>query len=404
MARRIAVALLVVVLTTLAAVPGVLAEDVPEARGIERVCPPPEDQIVDGLPPLPDAGAAHGDAIRCATDYQIIEGFEDETFRPGVPVTRGQVASLVARWLRTATGIELPEGTDTPFSDTEGTQHASAIHALAEFELVSGRLDGTFGPGDPLTRGQLAQTVVRAISFADVLHIDGPLPPSSSEVSFTDVHEDTQFADHIHSLAGIGVVQGDTAGVYNPGEPVTRGQLATFLMRAADYLDVHQRFKPSADREVFSFRLRAQDVVLPDPDEDAEGGDADQDVNGSDEDPTDPEGPPTPVSMTAVLIIDAFNGTLAYTLHIGDLEGPFGDTAGATLHVGKEGEVGPLVLNLAGGRSLDGARNGVATDVVHEADSILRFAEIVRSPADFYLQITTEQHPEGAVRGQLAPG
>ena len=366
-----------------------LAQTATEARGIERVCPPPEDVVGDDVPELPDAGETHGEAIVCAAQYGVIAGFDDGTFRPGLPVTRGQVASLLARWLQTATGITLPVPDEAAFTDTEGTTHADAIHALAEIGIVGGREDGTFGPGDPLTRGQLAQTVVRSISVADVLQIGGPLPPVDDGVDFTDVDDDTLFADAIRSLAGIGVVQGDTAGAYNPGETVTRGQLATFLMRAADYLDRYQRWKPTAESHVVLVRLRADQVV-----DDAGDDEDDPEDEGADQEASD-------ASAVAVLTINAFNGTMGYTLELDGLDGPFGEADGATLHLGVAGETGPMVLHIAEGSELDEATDGVVTGVVLESDSDVRFADLVALPDEAYLQIATEEHPQGAVRGQL---
>ncbi len=364
-----------------------LAQPATDARGIERVCPPPDDIVDDDVPELPDAGETHGEAIECAAQYGVIAGFDDGTFRPGLPVTRGQVASLLTRWLQTAIGITLPVPDEPAFLDTEGTTHADAIHALADLGIVGGREDGTFGPGEPLTRGQLAQTVVRSISVADVLQIDGPLPPEDDEVEFSDVEDDTLFADAIRSLAGIGVVQGDPEGAYNPGDTVTRGQLATFLMRSADYLDRYQRWKPTAETQVVVVRLRADQVVVEADDEDPETG---QD--------------PSNASATAVLYIDAFNGTMEYILDLDGLDGPYGGADGATIHLGVAGETGPMVLQLADGDELDAAadENGVARGAVRESDSAVRFADLAALPHEAYLQIATEEHPQGAVRGQLA--
>lgn len=363
------------------------AQTAPDARGIDRVCPPPQ---VDDEPDLPDAGVTHGDAILCAAGYGVVTGFEDGTFRPGEPVTRGQVASLLARWLEVAIGASLPVPDEPPFTDTAGTTHAEAIHALASFDVLDGRDDDTFGPGEPLTRGQLAAVILRAISVADVLRVGGPLPPENDEVDFTDI-AGTTFEAPIRALAGVGVVQGGGDGAYLPDVTVSRGQLATFLMRAADYLDRHQRWQPTAQTVVLVIDLTA-DAVVDDP--------AADDTPDDQATETDEHGTVSP-RATAVLTVNAFNGTLAYTLDLTSLPGPFGGTDGATLHVGVAGEVGPVVLQLADGNALDGAEEGMLTGVVREADSAVRFADLVASPEQAYLQIATRASPTGAVRGQL---
>jgi hypothetical protein len=363
----------VVALLVAAVAPAALAQV--EARGIDRVCPAPSA----AAPAFPDVGATHGDAIRCAAAYGVVTGYDDGTVRPGLPVTRGQVASMVERWLRTATGFALPVPGDSPFSDVATTVHRDAILALADAGIVGGRGDGTFGPGAPLTRGQLAAIVTAAISYADVFEVDGPLPPpADASVGFSDI-SGSVFEDEIRALAGVGVVQGDTSGAYLPGATVTRGQLATFLMRSADYLDRHQRWKPTARIEVLTVELTADAVV---------GFDVDEAMAEQ--------------QATAVLTVNGFNGTLAYTIDLSSLSGPFAGGGGAVIRLGRAGSNGPLALRLADGAALDAATADVVTGVVVEADSAVRFADLVASPEQAYLVIGTAELPAGAVRGQLA--
>lgn len=371
-----------------------VAQEAPAARSIDRVCPPPDEVLArldDGATDFPDVGATHGRTIVCAAQYGIVTGFADGTVRPDLPVTRGQLATLLSRWVRTAIGFRLPVPDDRAFTDTDGSVHADAITALAAVGIVGGREDGTYGPGEPLTRAQLAGTVAAAISFADVLAVDGPLPPDDSDVGFVDT-EGNVFEAPIRALAGIGVVQGTGDGRYSPQATVTRGQLATFLMRSADYLDRQQRWRPTAEVAVMMVRLRAEEVVGDTPPEGPDGdeptGDDTQDAQVG--------------SATAVLTINAFNGTMAYALDVSGLDGPFGGTDGATLHLGVAGQQGPVVLPLVTGDALDAADAQVVTGVVLEADSAVRFADMLVAPSGFYLQIATEGRPAGAVRGQFA--
>lgn len=377
-----------------------VAQDAPAARSIERVCPPPDEVLarldVDATN-FPDVGTTHGQAIVCAAQYGIITGFGDGTVRPDLPVTRGQLATLLARWVQTAIGFSLPVPDERAFTDTDGSTHADAIDALAAIGIVGGREDGTYGSGDPLTRAQLAGTMAAAISFADALAVDGPLPPDDSQVNFPDTVGST-FEAPISALAGIGVVQGTGDGLYTPQATVTRGQLATFLMRSADYLDRQQRWKPTAEVVVVLVRLRADEVV-GDTRGDGPGGD---DPAEGDTDEQDPDGGvATPGPATAVLTINAFNGTMAYALDVSDLAGPFAGTDGATLHLGVAGQQGPVVLPLATGGALDDADAEVLTGIVFEADSAVRFADMIVAPSELYLQIATSDQPGGAVRGQL---
>lgn len=340
---------------------------VPETRGIDRVCPAPvtTDDTDPDAEAFPDLGDIHGEAISCAAAYGIVSGFEDGTFRPGEPITRGQMATFVASWLTAATGRALPEPDEVAFSDVEGSVHASAIGAVAEAGIVGGREDGTFAPNETLTRGQFTRAVVGAISYADIFAVGGPLPPEGGEVTFTDV-EGTTFEATILALAGVGLAGGTGDGAFAPQAPVTRGQLATFLMRAADYLDRHQRWRPTA----LSGALLVADLRLPDD--------------------RGPRG-------TATLSINAFNGTLAFSLDLSEAPGPYGED-GAAIHLGDPSDGGPLAIQLVGPEGLEEGTGGVVTGVVIESDSAVRFADLLHAPGDAHVRVATDA---GTLRGTL---
>ena len=371
---------------------GVAAAQESTTRGIDRVCPVPDE---DEPLTFDDVGEPHAPAVSCAATYGIISGYADGTYGPGQPITRAQMASLVLGWVEQATGISLPQPDEQRFDDVDGT-HADSIEALAEAGIVAGRDDHTFAPRETLTRGQFTGAVVNAISYADVFSVDGPLPPDGDGGQFDDV-VDTTFEDEINALAGIGVTGGVAEGLFAPNQPVTRGQLATFLMRAADYLDEHQRWLPTARTSVVQIaELEAVPGLEPDPDD---GDDADDTTD--DGDATDADDADDPPRGSATLTINAFNGTLAYTLDLSQAPGPYGGD-GATIRLGElDDPDAQLVLRLASPDELDDSTGGVVTGVVFESDSAMRFAELIEAPQDAFVQVAIEGAPGGVVRGQL---
>ena len=62
---------------------------------------------------------------------------------------------------------------------------------------------------------------------------DGSTTEPADETPFTDVSADSPYADAILWAAKNGVTQGKTATTFGPSDPCTRGQIVTFLWRAA---------------------------------------------------------------------------------------------------------------------------------------------------------------------------
>ena len=113
------------------------------------------------LPPGPDAfgddnGTTHEDAINALAASGITEGCTSSTFCPDEEVTRGQMASFLAR------ALDLPPGPDA-FGDDNGTTHEDAINALAATGITEGCTSSTFCPLVEVTRGQMAAFLYRAL-------------------------------------------------------------------------------------------------------------------------------------------------------------------------------------------------------------------------------------------------
>ena len=81
------------------------------------------------------------------------------------------------------------------------------IHCLACMGIVNGYQDGTFRPGNNVTRGQLAKIVSNSAGFDD----------TQSVQLFEDVSPGSAFYDYIGRLASRGYMSGYPCG--GTGEP-----------------------------------------------------------------------------------------------------------------------------------------------------------------------------------------
>lgn len=139
------------------------------------------------------------------------------------PVTRGQMAAFLVR------AFQLEPGS-TGFSDTVDSVFAADIAALAASGITVGcdpPANTKFCPEQPITRGQMAAFLTRALDLAP------------SENSFVDA-ADHLFASEIGALAAEGITRGCEPGGearsgprFCPDGLVTRGEMAAFLLRSA---------------------------------------------------------------------------------------------------------------------------------------------------------------------------
>ena len=105
--------------------------------------------------------------------------------------------------------------------------HESAIDCVAWWQIAAGN-GGRYAPLDGVTRAQMASFLARSI-----LNSGGDLPAPRKD-HFSD-DNGTTHEDSINRLAAAGIVNGTAAGTYSPAAPVTRAQMATFLVRSVRY-------------------------------------------------------------------------------------------------------------------------------------------------------------------------
>jgi hypothetical protein len=121
---------------------------------------------------------------------------------------------------------------DGSFSDDDASVFEPDIEWLAGEGITRGcnpPVNDMFCPHDPVTRGQMAAFLVRALALTD----DG------GGNSFVD-DDGSIFENDIAKLAAAGITRGCNPPVNNmfcPNANVTRGQMAAFLVRALGYTD-----------------------------------------------------------------------------------------------------------------------------------------------------------------------
>lgn len=106
-----------------------------------------------------DVTSAHWAAnyIGYMEQFGIVRGYSDGTFRPNAPITRAEFAAICCRFEK------LTSGTVT-FSDVPASHWAAkSIAYAAKRGWVTGYADGTFKPGNNITRAEVAAVTCRLL-------------------------------------------------------------------------------------------------------------------------------------------------------------------------------------------------------------------------------------------------
>lgn len=114
----------------------------------------------------------------------------------------------------------------TPFEDLVSTAHRSAVICASWYGIVNGTATDRFSPQRAVRRGQMAAMLARLVIAAEV-----PLP-SEPPQPFSDV-DDSVHRDAIAQVAALGLVEGRADGRFRPDATLSRGQVATLLVRTA---------------------------------------------------------------------------------------------------------------------------------------------------------------------------
>ncbi len=119
-----------------------------------------------------------------------------------------------------------------PFSDltNDYSWAYDSILSLYTHHITTGYPDGTFKPGNYVTRAQMAAFIARAMKL--------DIPDKCVNPPFNDVATNEWFCPYIEVIKDAGVTQGTSNGYYDPEGYVTRAQMAAFLSKALD-LDTH---------------------------------------------------------------------------------------------------------------------------------------------------------------------
>lgn len=159
------------------------------------------------------------DKLESTDHFAYVSGYPDGTVRPEANITREEAAMMFYRLL-VKSYRETVESTTHAFTDVAPERWSdNAIATLTKAGILNGDPDGTFRPGDKITRAEFATLVVNFIG-----------------VDSTATHNFTDLAGHwaepyVATAVSKGWIAGYEDGTFKPNGYITRAEAMTLVNR-----------------------------------------------------------------------------------------------------------------------------------------------------------------------------
>ncbi len=198
----------------------------------EQIAPAAEGQtaewkihVGESFGDVPKASPFYG-SVETLLHNGVVTGCTGNSYCPAAPATREQMAIFVLVG-KEGPAIAPPAcGATTTFTDVPASSpFCRWVEELARRGVVGGCAPGLYCPQSPVTREQMAVFVLRVAVPALT-----PPPCVAGAELFADVPASSPFCPWIEELVRRGVTAGCGSGNYCPQSPVTREQMAVFIV------------------------------------------------------------------------------------------------------------------------------------------------------------------------------
>ena len=157
-------------------------------------------------------------SIEKLIDIEVLNGFEDGSFKPNAHLTRAEMVTILNKL------FGYKENALEQFKDVnEAKWYADQMLIAKQANYYKGFENNLAKPEEPITRQDVVTLIARIFSIEDV------------EKSNTLFSDDTELKDYakgaVYALNELGMIKGDTKQAFHPNENITRAEMATLLDR-----------------------------------------------------------------------------------------------------------------------------------------------------------------------------
>ncbi|MCK8485595.1 S8 family serine peptidase [Paenibacillus sp. MBLB2552] len=166
------------------------------------------------------------DAIGILASKDILAGSSDGSYHPDTQVTRAEFVSMLVRALELKgdpTDANTVSFTDVP----AGSWYEEAVKIATSRGLISGYSDGIFAPDRPITRGEMAVVLAKALEA-----LGQSAGAAGSLNGFADQARIPDWANEaVAKVTGLGIMKGKAGNRFEAELPTTRAEAAVVVYR-----------------------------------------------------------------------------------------------------------------------------------------------------------------------------
>lgn len=190
-----------------------------------------------------EEGTYVSEAVTVLSNLDILNGYEDGTFKPEATITRAEMAKIVCETL----GYYGMGSDKTPFDDVEPKHWAAGyINIAASLGIINGYGNGKFGPEDTVTYEQAVKMVVCALGYEAMAADRGGWPAGYTSVA-----------------ANIGLTKGMSSSVRGDIAVLIYNALTTPVMEQTSYgSDTRYEVLDGAGNKEYKTILTKRDIYI----------------------------------------------------------------------------------------------------------------------------------------------
>ena len=159
-------------------------------------------------------------------EEKVLEGVGNSLYEPSRNVTRAEFTKMMMKLMQLA-----PSGDEIPFNDVEYNDlYRKWLEGAYFYKIVKGTTPEYFGGSENITRQDMALIIERALHYTDKTM---SVNPNVKEC--IDIDKVGEYAKQsVQFISGIGVLDYDENGAFNPTAYSTRAETAEILCKIRD--------------------------------------------------------------------------------------------------------------------------------------------------------------------------